>query len=169
MSNKRQLSGAKRITTLAVCVAVALVLSFIEAQIPPIVPIPGIKLGLANMAIIFVLYRFGARDAACVSLLRVALSSLLFGSITGFIYGMSGAVLSFLVMALLRYTPLGTVGVSTLGGVSHNLAQIATASLIMQTNVVVYYLPYLLLSGTIAGVVIGIGGAMLVKKVPEIN
>ena len=166
---ERKLSPAGRITTLAVCVAVSLMLSFIESQIPPILPIPGIKLGLANIAVIFVLYRLGARDAICVSLLRVCLSSLLFGSVTSFIYGMSGAVLSLLVMLLLRKTPLGTVGVSSLGGVSHNIAQIAMASLIMQTNVVVYYLPYLVLSGTIAGVVIGIAGAVLVKKVPMVR
>ncbi len=166
---ERRISPARHITTLAVCVAVALMLSFVESRIPPLVPIPGIKLGLANIAIIFVLYRLGARDAICVSLLRVCLSSLLFGSVTSFIYGMSGAVLSLLIMILLRRTPLGTVGVSSLGGVSHNLAQIAMASLIMQTNIVLYYLPYLVLSGTIAGIVIGISGAVLVKKLPEIK
>ena len=166
---KRQISNAPRLAALAVCVAVALMLSFIEARIPPITPIPGIKLGLPNIAIIFVLYRLGARDAICVSLLRTSLSSLLFGSVTSFMYGAAGAALSLLVMWLLRKTPLSTIGVSTLGGVSHNIAQIAVASLVMQTNVVVYYLPYLILSGTIAGIVIGIAGAMLVKKIPKIE
>lgn len=169
MSNKRRLSPARYITTLAVCVAVALMLSFIESRIPPFLPVPGMKLGLANMAVVFVLYRLGARDAACVSLLRVCLSSLLFGSVTSFIYGISGAALSLLVMLLARRCSLGAVGVSSLGGVSHNLAQIAVASLIMQTNVIIYYLPYLILSGTVAGIAIGVGAAALTKKLPEIK
>ncbi len=166
---KRHISNAPRLATLAVCVAVALILSFIESRIPPLTPIPGMKLGLSNIVVVFVLYRLGARDAACVSLLRVSLSSLLFGSVTSFIYGACGATLSLVVMLLLKKTALSTVGVSSLGGVSHNIAQIAVASLIMQTNVVIYYLPYLILSGTVAGVAIGTLGAILVNKIPDIN
>lgn len=160
------MSRTKRLTTLAICISLALVLSYLESLIPAFVPIPGIKLGLANIAVIFLLYRMGAMAAVCVSALRVALLALLFGSPVSMIYSAAGALLSFAVMLLLgKLTPLGTVGVSVAGGVCHNIAQIAVASVILGTNVVLYYLPFLLLSGTVAGVGVGLAAALLIKKV----
>lgn len=160
------MSRTKRLTTLAICISLALVLSYLESLIPTFVPIPGIKLGLANIAVIFLLYRMGAVASVCVSALRVVLLALLFGSPVSMIYSAAGALLSFTVMLLLKkLTPLGTVGVSVAGGVCHNIAQIAVASVILGTNVVLYYLPFLLLSGTVAGVGVGLAAALLIKKV----
>lgn len=157
----------KRLVLLASATAVALMLSFVETLIPAFIPIPGIKIGLANIAVIFALYRLGMKDAVYVQALRVSLASLLFGSVTSFIYGISGAALSLTAMALLKRTGvLSTVTVSVVGAVSHNLAQIAAASVILQTNVVIYYLPFLILSGTVSGIAVGIAGAVLVKKIP---
>lgn len=164
--NKRD-NAVKRLITLAVCVSLALILSFIESRIPTFVAIPGVKLGLANIAVVFCLYRLGIKDAIIVSVVRVCLSSLLFGSITSFLYGLSGAVLSMIVMLIIKKIGLSPILVSTLGGISHNIAQICVASIILDTNVVGYYLPFLVLSGSIAGIVIGIAGGILVLKVPK--
>ena len=164
--NKRD-NAVKRLITLAVCVSLALILSFIESRIPTFVAIPGVKLGLANIAVVFCLYRLGIKDAIIVSVVRVCLSSLLFGSITSFLYGLSGAVLSMIVMLIIKKIGLSPILVSTLGGISHNIAQICVASIILDTNVVGYYLPFLVLSGCIAGIVIGIAGGILVLKVPK--
>lgn len=152
---------------LAMTVSFALILSFLESRIPAFVAIPGIKVGLANIAVIFSLYQFGPREAIAVSLLRVVIVSMLFGSVASLIYSVSGAALSLCVMILLKkLTPLTTVTVSVSGAVMHNVGQIIAASLMLETNVVVYYLPFLLIFGTVAGVVIGIASAILIKRVP---
>ena len=143
-----------------------MVLSYIESRIPAFVAIPGIKVGLANIAVIFSLYKFGIKEAITVSILRVFLVSMLFGSPVSLIYSISGALLSLLAMIILKkLTPLSEVAISVTGGVMHNVGQIAAASFMLSTNVVVYYLPFLLVSGTVAGIVVGIVSAILVKKV----
>ena len=156
----------KRLTTLAVSVAVAMMLSFIESRIPPLVAVPGVKMGLANIAVIFTLFKLGPWQAVAVSLVRVLLSAMLFGSPVSMLYSIAGAVLSLTVMILLsRVKIFGTVGVSVAGGVMHNVGQITVASIIMETAVIVLYLPALIISGTLAGIAIGVAGALLVKKV----
>ena len=156
----------KRLTTLALTITFALILSYIESKIPPFVAIPGIKVGLANIAVIFTLYKFGVKDAITVSFLRVLLVSMLFGTGVSLIYSVSGAILSLAVMILLKkLTPLKEVAVSVCGGVMHNVGQIAAASFMLSTNVVIYYLPFLIVSGTIAGIAVGITSAALVKKI----
>ena len=153
-------------TTLALSVSLALILSFIESRIPAFVAIPGIKMGLANIAVIFTLYKLGAREAIVVSGIRVVLVSMLFGSPVSFIYSISGAFLSLTAMILLKkLTPLGEITVSVVGGIMHNVGQIAAASFMLATNVVIYYLPFLILSGTIAGVAVGVVSGLLIKKV----
>lgn len=155
-----------KITTLALTVTLALIFSFIESRIPAFVAIPGVKIGLANIAIIFALYKLGIKEAVCVSIIRVFLVSILFGSPISLIYSISGAVLSLLTMILLKkLTPLTEITVSISGGIMHNVGQIIAASLMLATNVIVYYLPFLILSGTIAGVAIGTVSALVIKKV----
>ena len=145
----------------------ALILSFVESRIPALVAIPGIKAGLANIAVIFALYKMGAREAAVVSFLRILIVSMLFGSVASLIYSIAGAVLSLTVMILLKkLTPLTEVGVSVCGGVMHNVGQIIAASLMLNTNVVVYYLPFLFISGILAGTAIGVASALLIKRIP---
>ena len=151
-------------------VASALILSFVESQIPPIVPIPGVKLGLANIVTLFALYKLGAPSALTVAVVRVSLSSLLFGSVSSFAYAMGGALLSFAVMLLLKKLGwFATFTVSIAGAVAHNIAQICVSMLILQTEVVIYYLPTLLISGIITGAVIGIIGAVLLKKLEKVK
>ena len=123
-------------------------------------------MGLANIAVIFTLYKLGVKEAITVSIVRVLLISMLFGSAVSLIYSISGAVLSLLTMIVLKkLTPLNEVTISVTGGVMHNVGQIAAASFMLSTNVVVYYLPFLLVSGTIAGIVVGIASAILIKRV----
>lgn len=162
--------STKRITYTGMFVAIAMVFSYLESMIPVNIAVPGIKLGLANMVTIVVMYRLRISDAWIVSLVRVVLSSLLFGNMTVMVYGMAGAVLSLLVMTLCRKKDLfGLLGTSILGGVSHNAGQIAMAALLMKSGNIMLYMPVLCISGTIAGVCIGLAGAVLVRKLPSIE
>lgn len=159
-------NNLKKLTSLALAISFALILSFIESRIPAFVAIPGVKVGLANIAIIFMLYKFGIKEAIIVSLIRVVMVSLLFGSVVSMFYSIAGAVLSLAAMILfMKLTPLKEVAISVIGGVTHNIGQIIMASIILDTNVVMYYLPFLLVSGTIAGIVVGITAALLIKKI----
>ncbi len=158
----------KRLTTLALLVAAGMLLSFIESRMPPLVAVPGVKLGLANVATIFALYSLSVKDAAIVSVLRVSLSSLLFGNISSFLYALGGALLSLLVMLLLSRIKLFTpIAVSAVGGVAHNIAQIGVAFIMLRTDVVLYYLAPLLLSGVITGTLVGIIGGILIDKLSK--
>ena len=123
-------------------------------------------MGLANIAVIFTLYKFGIKEAVAVSLVRVVLVSMLFGSPISMLYSIAGAVLSLTGMYLLkRFTPLSEIAVSVIGGVAHNVGQIIMASIMLGTNVVGYYLPFLLLSGTLAGIAVGVASGLLIDKV----
>ena len=157
--------NTKKLTTLALSVALAMLLSFIESQIPPFVAVPGIKVGLSNIVTVFLLYTYSWREAGCVSLVRVSLSTILFGSSVSFIYALSGAILSFVIMILLKKLPLfSEMGVSVAGGVFHNAGQIICACMIMENAKISAYLPLLIISGTVAGAVVGIISGLLVKK-----
>ncbi len=155
----------RRSVTLAMLVAAAMVLSYVESLIPPIVPVPGVKLGLANAVTLFALYALGAREAAAVSFVRVCLSVLLFGNLVGFLYSAAGALLSFFMMfAIKRCGFFSTVGVSVVGGVAHNVGQVLAAMAVMQTAGLITYLAPLLISGVTAGVLIGIASGLLISK-----
>ena len=156
----------KKIAVLALAIALAMILSFVESQIPAFVAIPGVKIGLANIAVVFVLYKLGWKEAVLISLVRVFMVSVLFGTAVSLFYSVAGAVLSLTGMVLLKKTGLfSTVAVSVTGGVLHNVGQILMACLLLETNVIVYYLPFLILSGVIAGVVIGMVSAIMVNRV----
>ncbi len=157
----------KRLVLLAMLTAVAMILSYVESLLPS-VGIPGVKMGLANIAVIFALFRFGWKEAAALSLVRVVLVSLLFGSIGAMLYSLAGAVLSLAVMALLRRIDrFSTVGVSVAGGVAHNAGQILMAMLILQTKQLLGYLPVLAVSGIAGGVLTGLVAALLIRRIPE--
>lgn len=161
MNNK-----TKRLTALALTVSLALVLSFVESRLPSFVAIPGVKVGLANIAVIFTLYKFGIKEALGVSVLRVCLSAMLFGSPVSLIYSLTGALTSLTVMILLKkLTPLSALTVSIIGGISHNVGQIAAAAVILGTGAVVYYLPFLLISGALAGAAVGTAAGLLIKRI----
>ncbi|MBR5261977.1 MAG: Gx transporter family protein [Oscillospiraceae bacterium] len=160
---------SKRIAFLGMCTALALILAYVEVLIQPLFPsIPGIKMGLPNIIIIFLLYRRGAISAAGVSLLRIILVSILFGNVMTLSYSLAGGILSLAVMIILRkLNLLSTVGVSVAGGVTHNVGQILMAMLLLETAELCYYLVVLTVTGTIAGILIGLCGSILIKKIPS--
>lgn len=160
---------SKTVAFVGACTALALILAYVEALLPPLFPaVPGMKMGLPNIVIVFLLYRRGPVFAGAVSLLRILLVSLLFGNVMALLYSLAGGVLSLLVMALLRrLRVLSTVGVSVAGGVTHNVGQILMAMLLLETAELGYYLAVLTVTGTVAGVLIGLCGALLIKHIPH--
>jgi heptaprenyl diphosphate synthase len=154
-------------TLLGVLTSLALILSYVEAVLPPILTVaPGIKLGFPNILIIFILYRMGTARAAAVSFVRILLVSLLFGTFLSFLYSLAGAVLSLTVMAIMKKTNLfSTVSVSIAGGVLHNLGQILVAVILLKTPQIAYYMIVLSATGIAAGLFIGLCGALLIKRV----
>ncbi|MBQ8497265.1 MAG: Gx transporter family protein [Clostridia bacterium] len=156
-----------QLALLSILTSLALILSYVEAVLPPIFSaIPAVKLGFPNILIIFILYRMGTKEAAAVSFLRIALSALLFGNPITFIYSFAGAFLSLTVMAILKKTNLfSTVGVSIAGGILHNLGQILVAMLLLGTSEIGYYMVVLAFTGTLAGFFIGLCGAFLIRQV----
>lgn len=155
----------KKITMYGLFTALAMIMSIIEVLMPIPLPVPGIKVGFPNIIILFVLYRFGAKTAISVSLVRVLLVSLLFGNFLGLAYSLAGAVLSLVVMILLKKTDLfSTLGVSVVGGIFHNAGQITVACILMSTSEISYYMPVLIITGTAAGIVVGIASHLLIKK-----
>ena len=166
---RRSTLDTKRMVTLSALIAVAMILSYVESMIPAFVAVPGVKMGLSNIAAVFALYFLGWPYAICVSLVRVCLSALLFGNVVGLIYSLSGAALALLVMILLKNFDLfSNVGVSVAGGICHNAGQIIAACIVMKTSASsVYFIP-LIISGTVSGVLIGVVSGMLVERLKKI-
>lgn len=149
---------SKKIAYVGIMTALAFGFSYLEFLIPfEAIGIPGLKLGLANLVVMAALYMFGLPYAAFISLVRIVLSWLLFGNFAGFIYSICGGVLSLAVMVLVKKTDFfGEVGVSALGGVSHNIGQLTAAAFIIGFKPALYYLPILVLAGTLTGTLNGV-------------
>ena len=161
--------NSKKTARYALLIALAMVLSWLESLIPVSTAVPGMKLGLTNLVVIFALYRMSPVDAATISFLRVLLVSFSFGNAYAFAYSMAGAVLSLLIMLLLKKSgQFSTVGVSIAGGVGHNLGQIIVAALVLETRKIFFYLPVLMISGIAAGICIGLVGGILVRRLKKL-
>ncbi len=155
---------AKRITACGLLIALAFVLSYLESLVPIPLGIPGVKVGLANLIVLTTLYWLSPGEVLLISLSRIGLSGLLFGSLTGILFSLCGGLVSFAVMVLLRKTDrFSPVGVSVAGGVSHNLAQLLVAWLLIRTPGWAAYAPFLLLSGILAGALVGVLGGILIR------
>ena len=155
----------RKIARMGLLVALSMILSYVESLIPAFVAVPGVKVGLANIVVIFALYTLGPIEALIVSLLRVILSSFLFGSVLSLLYSLSGALLSLGGMILMKKLKIfSTTVVSVTGGVLHNVGQTLVACLVLETDVLLYYLPVLILSGVITGAVIGIIASLVIKR-----
>lgn len=158
----------KKVAFLGLSIALAMILSFVESQIPALVAIPGIKVGLPNLVMVFLLYRVGWKETVIVSIVRILLVSMLFGNVQTLTFSVAGALLSLLSMILLKklnwFSP---ITVSIVGGIFHNVGQIIAACIWTETAQVALYLPVLLVSGTIAGAVIGLISGMLVKRLEK--
>lgn len=156
----------KRLVSIGALTAVALTIFVIENQIPPLVAIPGIKLGLSNIITLFALVIMGPKDAFTILVLRVTLGSIFSGQIMTLAYSMSGGILCLLAeIILVKLLPLENLwAVSVIGAVIHNITQIAVAALITMTAGVFFYLPYLIIAGIITGTFIGLCVQIVVKK-----
>ncbi len=146
-------------------IALAFIFSYIEAMIPIPFPVPGIKLGLANLVTIVGIYTVGPVGAAAVGILRVVLAGFTFGNLFSMWYGLSGCILSLICMIGLKKTgKFGILGVSAAGGVAHNIGQLCMAAFVVENGAVFAYLPVLLAAGSVAGSLIGLLGGLVVER-----
>ena len=145
--------------------ALAIILGYVEMLLPVFFVVPGMKLGLANLVTVFVLYRYRAKEAAVISLIRIVVIGFLFANLFSILYSLAGAALSLLCMtAARRFSGLSIVGVSILGGVTHNLGQLIVAALVVENGNVFYYFPALLISCLVTGALIGIVTGEILKR-----
>ena len=150
--------------------ALALIFSYVETLIPIQFGTPGIKLGLANLVIVIVLYKSGWKEALLLSVTRIILAGFIFGSMFSILYSLAGGVLSLCVMALLaKKGSFSVAGVSMAGGVSHNIGQLIVAMIVVETYQVDYYLPVLLVAGLITGAVIGAVAGEVLRRIRNIE
>ena len=146
-------------------IALAFLLSYVETLIPLNLGVPGVKLGLANLASIVSLYLLGAGAAAAIALVRIVLVGFTFGNLSMMLYSLAGAAVSLLLMVVFRRLDwFGVTGVSILGGAGHNIGQLIVAALVVENASLFYYLPVLLAAGTAAGALIGLLGGILVNR-----
>lgn len=163
-------SWARRVALWGILCALAVVLGFFEHLVPLPIPIPGVKLGLANLAVVITLYLMGPRDAAAIAVLRVLLSALAYQGPSGLLFSLAGCLLSVLaMMTAKRCGCFSVVGVSLAGGVAHNIGQLAMASILVQTGGLIWYLPVLLLSGLLTGLVIGLVATWVLRSFSSIS
>ena len=158
----------RRVALTGMMASLALIFSYVEVLFPFNAGIPGVKLGLANLVPLIILYRLDARYAFAANLIRVILAGLLFSGLFAALYSLAGSLTSFLVMYLLKKTRLfSVIGVSTAGGVFHNLGQLIVAMLAVSGPQLIHYMPVLIISGMIAGIIVGIGASILLDRIPE--
>lgn len=156
--------NTKKIATLGVIASFGAILSYIEAIISFGIFIPGVKLGLANIAVVIALYIYGYKDALIINIVRIVVVGLIFGNLFSISFSIAGALISYIVMALLKKVDIfSTIGVSVAGGVAHNVGQLLIATLIIESYSVINYLPVLMLAGIICGLIIGIVSHMVIK------
>lgn len=139
--------------------AVALILSYVESLIPITFGIPGIKLGLPNLIVVLLLFgqRYGAKEALLVNGMRIVLSGFMFSNLYAILYALAGAAFSFIAMLIgKRLRCFSVIGVSVLGGVFHNIGQAVVAMIVVETFAVSYYIPFLIVAGTITGAFLGL-------------
>ena len=154
----------KKTALLGLVLAYAMILSYIESMIPFFFGVPGMKLGLPNMAIVFLLYLYGEKEAILINVLRIVLTGLLFGSMFGIMFSIAGAVISFITMSIVKKSDILDVrGVSICGGVAHNIGQLLIAAFLVKTSGIMYYLPVLLIAGSLCGFINGFIAVSMMK------
>lgn len=161
----------KRLTRMGLLTALALIIFTIEAQIPPLVPIPGVKLGLANIITVYSMFCLGPKDTFKILICRIILGSFFAGHMMVLFYSLAGGILCFLVMIpMSKIVTRKQIWVcSVIGAVAHNIGQIIIAILIAGTPSLILYLPVLLISGTIAGFFTGLCAQFVVNRLGNQN
>ena len=160
---------SKKVAMTGMFVALAMIFSYVEVLIPINLGIPGMKLGLANLVVVVTLYVLGVKTAFAVSIIRIILVSMTFGSLSAMLYSMAGGLLSFAGMVLLKkIRALSVVGVSVIGGVLHNAGQVIVAMAVVENVMLVSYFPPLMIAGTITGALIGIVSSNVIPRVKPV-
>jgi heptaprenyl diphosphate synthase len=158
----------KQVAVYGMLISLAFIFSYLEAIIPIPIPIPGVKLGLANLVTMVGLYTVGVGGTAAVSLIRIVLVGCTFGNLFSMVYGLAGGVLSLVLMIFFKKTNwFGQVGVSIIGGIGHNIGQLTVAALVTETAGVFYYLPFLMAAGVAAGGLIGLLGGLVTERIQK--
>lgn len=159
---------SRKIALRAILIALAFILSWIEAQIPVFFTVPGIKLGLSNLVVLIALYKLSATDAFLINIVRIILTGFTFGSLVTISYSIAGGLLSFIVMYVLKnFLRSGINFVSIFGGISHNMGQLIIASILLQNLHTFYLLPYLWVSGILTGLAIGLICGLILKRIDK--
>ena len=165
-SPQRGNSSTAFIARVGLLAALALIFSYVEVIIPYNPGIPGVKLGIANVVTVIALYRYGWKEAASVSVIRIIVAGLLFNGVFGMLYSLAGAVLSLIGMIGLKKTGLfSAIGVSMATGVLHNMGQLFVAAALIEDLRIFFYFPVLLFSGIAAGILVGIISTMVLRVV----
>lgn len=162
------MNKTRRLTLDAMLAGMALLLFIIEAQIPPLTAIPGIKIGLANVVTLFTVYYCGKKDTAAVLLIRILLGAIFAGNLSTFIYSICGGVLCYIVMcvaSLILKNPIWPV--SIFGAIAHNVGQLLAAAVMMQTTSVFFYFPYLILAAILSGAFTGILALLVLNRLKK--
>ncbi len=160
--------STKRLAYSAMFAALAIIFSYIEFLIPVPIPIPGVKLGIANLVIIIAMYRLGFKYAFTINCARIVAAGLLFSGFFGIIYGLAGGILSLLIMYLLyRSKTFSMVGVSMAGGVIHNFGQLVVASFLLSSWSLMSYFSILVFAGIASGVLTGFLAYQVERRLPK--
>lgn len=147
--------------------ALALIFSYVELLIPFHIGVPGIKLGLANVVIVIVLYKMGWKEAYIISITRVILAGFLFGNLASILFSLAGCLLSLSMMLILYKREIfSVIGVSVIGAIFHNLGQILVAMMVVNTFSVAYYFPVLMIAGVVTGIIIGFLAKEMILRIP---
>lgn len=163
-------SKVKNIALYGVMIALAMIFSYLESFIPInlLIPVPGVKLGLANIVVLFALYTMRFGDAVVIAVIRVLLSGLIFGNPMTIAYSLAGCMLSIAAMYLLKKTDLSIIGVSMMGGISHNIGQLIVAVILTSTVRIAYLVPVLLVTGMVTGLLMGVAAKLVIPRVEAI-
>ncbi len=157
--------NTQRIAKTGMLLSISLVLSYLEMLLPVLVAVPGVKIGLANIITMFLLYRTDMKRTLAFTCVRVLIAGILFSGVSGIIYSLSGGIFCVVVMSLLKRCSIFSVlGVSMAGAIAHNMGQIFIAILIMENIHIVYYLPVLCISGVISGLLVGYLAFMIMER-----
>lgn len=164
--------AAQRLARMGLCLCAAMLLSYLESILPlgAVIPLPGVKLGLCNWVIFLYAAFFSLRDAGTVSLCRVVLSALLFGSAASFFFSLCGALFSFLILLLTRrawFVRLSAVSVCTLSAVFHALGQLAAAAVMFSPAASLSYAPFLITACIPCGALCGLATTLLLRRFPR--
>jgi len=161
--------SSKKIALYGLLIALAFIFSYIESLIPMPFAIPGIKLGLANLVTIIALYGIGVKESLVLSMVRILLVGFTFRDPSTLLFSFAGGILSWLSMTVtMKLKLFSMVGVSIIGGITHNIGQIIVAILYVNNPSLIYYLPFLLTAGVVSGALIGLLGALTIKRIKKI-